>query len=277
MWPRCFVALTLLAAPFSMPVVVIPVWAAETLTVRTANVADEKAVFATVESPNVVPARARIGGTVAELSVRQGDAVRPGQVIAVVGDEKLLLTIAGLEAQIAAAAVATRAGADRPHARRRVVPPGRRHAGRDGPGTHRDGCRDLDLEGARGGTRCGAAATRRGPGAGAGRRPGAHRAGDQRHRRAERRSARHDRREQLHPAAADAGAACRDAPDRGSGARRWRRTRPSRGVARQGHPDLPDRSRKAASWPMPTCRVSATSSSANASGSGSAPGSGRLS
>ncbi len=33
MWPRCFVALTLLAAPFSMPVVVIPVWAAETLTV----------------------------------------------------------------------------------------------------------------------------------------------------------------------------------------------------------------------------------------------------
>ncbi len=59
-------------------------------------------MFATVESANVVPARARIGGTVAELSVRPGDAVRPGQVIAVVGDEKLLLTIAGLEAQIAA-------------------------------------------------------------------------------------------------------------------------------------------------------------------------------
>ena len=38
---------------------------------RRKQVADEKAVFATVESANVVPARARIGGTVAELS-RQG-------------------------------------------------------------------------------------------------------------------------------------------------------------------------------------------------------------
>jgi RND family efflux transporter MFP subunit len=81
----------------------IPVRAADTLTVRPANVVDEKAVFATVESANVVPARTRIGGTVAELSVRAGDTVQPGQVIAVVGDEKLLLTIAGQEAQIAAA------------------------------------------------------------------------------------------------------------------------------------------------------------------------------
>ena len=67
--------------------------ASETLT-------DQKAVFATVESPNVVPARARIGGTVASLSVHQGDIVTPGQVIAVVGDEKLLLQINSLDAQI---------------------------------------------------------------------------------------------------------------------------------------------------------------------------------
>ena len=79
-----------------------PSWAAETMTVRPETVADEKAVFATVESANVVPARARIGGTVAALSVRPGDAVTPGQVIAVVGDDKLLLTINGLDAQIAA-------------------------------------------------------------------------------------------------------------------------------------------------------------------------------
>ena len=65
------------------------------------DLADEKAVFATVESPNVVPARARIGGTVASLSVHQGDAVTQGQVIAVVGDEKLLLQINSLDAQIA--------------------------------------------------------------------------------------------------------------------------------------------------------------------------------
>jgi RND family efflux transporter MFP subunit len=93
-----FLAAALLAAAAT-----ISAGAADTLTVRAANVADEKAVFATIESTDVVPARARIGGTVAELSVRAGDAVRPGQIIAVVADEKLLLTIAGLDAQIAAA------------------------------------------------------------------------------------------------------------------------------------------------------------------------------
>jgi RND family efflux transporter MFP subunit len=69
-------------------------------TVHQSDIADEKAVFATVESPNVVPARSRIGGTVASLSVRQGDTVTQGQVIAVVGDDKLLLQINSLDAQI---------------------------------------------------------------------------------------------------------------------------------------------------------------------------------
>src|SRR5690242_9740381 len=48
---------------------------AETLTVVQQPVADEKAVFATVESISVVPARGRIGGTVVQLNVREGDAV----------------------------------------------------------------------------------------------------------------------------------------------------------------------------------------------------------
>lgn len=72
-----------------------------TFTVHPGNLTDEKAVFATVESPNVVPARSRIGGTVANLSVHQGDPVTQGQVIAVVADEKLLLQINSLDAQIA--------------------------------------------------------------------------------------------------------------------------------------------------------------------------------
>ena len=70
-------------------------------TVAFTDLSDEKAVFATVESPNVVPARTRIGGTVASLSVRQGDTVAQGQVIAVIADEKLLLQINSLDAQIA--------------------------------------------------------------------------------------------------------------------------------------------------------------------------------
>jgi RND family efflux transporter MFP subunit len=75
---------------------------AETLNVVERAVADEKAVFATVESISVVPARSRIGGTVAQLNVREGDAVTRGQAIAVVGDEKLVLQLRSLDAQIQA-------------------------------------------------------------------------------------------------------------------------------------------------------------------------------
>lgn len=75
---------------------------AETLVVEQRMIADQKAVFATVESISVVPARSRIGGTVAELHVREGDAVTRGQAIAVVGDEKLALQMNALDAQIQA-------------------------------------------------------------------------------------------------------------------------------------------------------------------------------
>lgn len=76
--------------------------AGDSFTVQPVTVTDEKAVFATVESTNVVPARARIGGTVAELSVRQGDRVERGQVVATVGDEKLVLQLRTLDSQIEA-------------------------------------------------------------------------------------------------------------------------------------------------------------------------------
>lgn len=75
--------------------------AAETFTVAPQQVADEKAVFATVESANIVPARARIGGTVVELAVRIGDRVDRDQVLATVADEKLSLRANSLDAQIA--------------------------------------------------------------------------------------------------------------------------------------------------------------------------------
>lgn len=92
MSPRLLLALLLLPACAG---------AAEPFTVRTRDITDEKAVFATIESRNVVPARARIGGTIGALAVRDGDKVVPGQVIAVVGDEKLVLQLGSLEAQIA--------------------------------------------------------------------------------------------------------------------------------------------------------------------------------
>jgi RND family efflux transporter MFP subunit len=77
-----------------------PAMAADSFTVALSKVADEKAVFATVESANIVPARARIGGTVAELGVKEGDEVQQGQLVATIGDEKLALQMKSLDAQI---------------------------------------------------------------------------------------------------------------------------------------------------------------------------------
>lgn len=78
-----------------------PAMAAETHVVAVASVADEKAVFATVEAPKPVPARVRTGGTVAQLTIKEGDQVEAGQVIAMVGDEKLARQMKSLDAQIA--------------------------------------------------------------------------------------------------------------------------------------------------------------------------------
>lgn len=74
---------------------------AQTLTVEPRMVTDEKAVFATVESISVVPARSRIGGTVTQLKIREGDAVSRGETIATVSDEKLVLQLKSLDAEIA--------------------------------------------------------------------------------------------------------------------------------------------------------------------------------
>lgn len=71
--------------------------------VAQSSVIDEKSVFATIESANVVPARARIGGTIVELRVKQGDQVEQGQVIATVGDPKLALQTNAFSAQVQAA------------------------------------------------------------------------------------------------------------------------------------------------------------------------------
>ena len=118
-------------------------FAQQTFTVAPKAVADEKAVFATVESANVVPARARIGGTVAALAVKEGDHVEQGQVIATVGDDKLVLQMKSLDAQIAGAARRSSrrrrpiSRAPRPCSQRGTMP--RTTAG---PGAHRARRRD---------------------------------------------------------------------------------------------------------------------------------------
>jgi hypothetical protein len=49
------------------------------------QVADEKSVFATIQSTYTVPARVRTAGTIVSLNVRQDDYVTRGQIIATVG------------------------------------------------------------------------------------------------------------------------------------------------------------------------------------------------
>lgn len=75
---------------------------ADRLTVQPRAVEDLKAVYATVESVHETVARTRIGGTLAQLTVKEGDTVTAGQVIASVRDPKLPLQLAALDARIQA-------------------------------------------------------------------------------------------------------------------------------------------------------------------------------
>ncbi|WP_330998630.1 efflux RND transporter periplasmic adaptor subunit [Ollibium composti] len=70
--------------------------------VHAITIPEMKAVFGQVESRTVVPARARIGGTIREIRVSEGSEVREGDVIGVVVDDKMALQLAAADAKIAA-------------------------------------------------------------------------------------------------------------------------------------------------------------------------------
>ncbi|PZU86475.1 MAG: efflux transporter periplasmic adaptor subunit [Shinella sp.] len=73
---------------------------AETLRLEPVKVPEWKAVYGRVETRDTVPARARIGGTVVELKVSEGDTVSTGDVIASVKDDKIDFQIAAIDAQL---------------------------------------------------------------------------------------------------------------------------------------------------------------------------------
>lgn len=72
---------------------------AETLTLSPVAMTDWKAVYGRIEARDRVPARARIGGTLVELHVTEGDTVAEGQVLARIVDEKLAFQLSALDAQ----------------------------------------------------------------------------------------------------------------------------------------------------------------------------------
>lgn len=76
----------------------------ERLVLAPRTVADLKPVAAEVTTRNMGDARARIGGTLTKLLVREGDTVRKGQLLAVVADQRLTFETHAYDAQIAAAA-----------------------------------------------------------------------------------------------------------------------------------------------------------------------------
>lgn len=85
----------------------------ERLAVAEAMIDAVKPASAMVTSRDMAEARARIPGTLVQLSVREGDTVGRGQVIGVVVDDRIGLQTAAFGAQVAAAeAEAARAGAD---------------------------------------------------------------------------------------------------------------------------------------------------------------------
>lgn len=91
-----------LAFALLLAAIVTPAAAEQQFTVKRVMVDDLKAVIATVEPAHELVARARIGGTVASLGVKEGDSVAAGSRIGTVADQKLLLQMQALQSRIQA-------------------------------------------------------------------------------------------------------------------------------------------------------------------------------
>ena len=76
--------------------------AEQSFTVTPTEVVDWKAVYGQIEAKDSIAARARLGGTLTELSVTEGDLVQAGQPIGKVVDEKIAFQLSAIDAQIAA-------------------------------------------------------------------------------------------------------------------------------------------------------------------------------
>ncbi|MDF1619410.1 efflux RND transporter periplasmic adaptor subunit [Pseudothioclava nitratireducens] len=69
-------------------------------TVQPAPMTDWKAVYGQVEAKDMIPARARLGGTLVDLSVSEGDQVQAGQPLGRIVDEKIAFQLGAVDAQL---------------------------------------------------------------------------------------------------------------------------------------------------------------------------------
>ena len=88
-------ALLLSAAPLG-------VLAQEGAPLAPVTITEWKAVYGQIETRDRIPARARIGGTLTELDVTEGDRVTAGQKIATIVDQKIAFQLTAMDAQIQA-------------------------------------------------------------------------------------------------------------------------------------------------------------------------------
>ncbi len=77
---------------------------AEDLPLSEVSVTEWKAVYGRIEARSLIPARARLGGTLVSLEVIEGDVVTAGQVVAQVVDAKINYQLAAIDAQLEAQA-----------------------------------------------------------------------------------------------------------------------------------------------------------------------------
>lgn len=80
----------------------VPLGAGAEVVVSKVPVTEWKSVFGRIEARDTVPARSRIGGTLEEITVEEGDRVEQGQQIGLIHDPKLDLQLQSVEAQIEA-------------------------------------------------------------------------------------------------------------------------------------------------------------------------------
>lgn len=72
---------------------------AQTAALQPTTITEWKAVYGQVEARDRIPARARLGGTLIDLTVVEGDVVTAGQPIGRIEDEKLAFQLSALTAQ----------------------------------------------------------------------------------------------------------------------------------------------------------------------------------
>ncbi|WP_424944076.1 efflux RND transporter periplasmic adaptor subunit [Aliiroseovarius crassostreae] len=86
----------------TLPLLALPALAQAEIshTVTPVVIPEWKAVFGKVEPRDNVPARTRLGGTLIEVLVSEGDQVSEGQQIGLVSDEKLALRLSAVDATL---------------------------------------------------------------------------------------------------------------------------------------------------------------------------------